>query len=335
VSKQAQQTQSVPPAVGRHGPGTPADWDLIDSGGPGPFVTWATYQLPDGSRYTWRARDHRKGAGPRTLYADRVGLRTTRSGESITPADPWRRFWAPDRLAWWVALAFIVGTAFFVVGAAGSLMPSVFGGKSRMSIFVETNYFLGATLYTVGIYGQLLEGLNADDRIGPNRETCAPKRFHWFISNWAALARLEILIPFLFLIGSLVFNYETAVSLGSVLELVPRLDVWETSLLGSVLFVLAGLLQYIEAGDRYLTLEVRNIYWWIALLFTVGGIGFVIGCLPGVGAPGFPTAKEGSGPLIVNIGFLIGSISYLIGSYLMLPELFTQLRRQRSARAQP
>lgn len=298
-------------------------------------MTWATYQLPDGSRYTWNARRHRKGFGPRRLSADRAGLRTTRSGDDITTVNPWRQFWAPQRLAWWVAVIFIVGTVLFVVGAAGSLAPSLFGGQNPMSIFAESTYFAGATLYTIGIYAQLLEALNADERIGPNRESQAPNRFRWFVSRRSDFSRLDILIPFVFLIGSLVFNYETTVALGSVLNLMPRIGLWDTTLLGSILFLVAGLLHYLEAGDGYFGVEQRNIYWWIGVLFVIGGIGFVIGCLPGMGTPGFPTAKQGSGPAIIKVAFLIGGIAYLVGSYLMLPELFIQLRRQTSTNEQP
>lgn len=331
VSNQAQ--QNPPPRhTGRYGPNPPTDWARTESGGPKPFVSWVAYRLTDGTRYTWQARHHRKGAGPRTLYADRVGLRTTRAGTPIADVTPWRRFWAPERLAWWVAITSIVGSVFFVLGAAGSLIPAVFGGHNRMSIFAEANYFAGATLYTVGIYAQLLEGLNNDERIDPNWETHAPARFRWFISQLSDLARLEILIPFTFLIGSLVFNYETTDSLGSSLGLLPNIGLWETSLIGSILFALAGLLQFIEAGHHYLCFAKRDISWWIGAMFTVGGAGFVIGCLPGLHTPGLPTAKEGSGPLIVKLGFLIGGVAYGAGSYLMLPELFTELRRHRTGR---
>lgn len=329
----AKQQRAVPQRNARYGPSVPDDWDLVASGGPGRFVTWATYRLPDGSHYTWQARAHRKGAGPRTLRADRVGLRTTADGEPAPAGSIWRQFWAPQRLAWWNAVLFIVGTAFFVVGAAGSLMPSLFGGQNPMSVFAESNYFAGATLFTIGSYGQLLEGLNADDRIDPNRYSPAPTRFRWFITHRSELTRLEILIPLAFLIGSVVFNYETTVALGSVLELMPRIALWDTSLIGSIVFLAAGVLVYLEAGDRWLSVQRRNISWWIGVLFVLGGIGFVIGCLPGVGAPGFPTAKTGSGPTIIKVGFLLGGLAYLVGSYLMLPELFSQLRRRPNSRA--
>jgi hypothetical protein len=314
-----------------NGPSTPDEWTLVASGGPWPFVSWATYRLGDGSEYTWRSRHHRKGAGPEMFYADRAGLRTTRRGDPIAQGHPWRHFWAPHRLAWWVAITFIVGSVLFVAGAAGSLVPSVFGGQHRMSVFAEVSYFIGATLYTIGIYGQLLEALNCDERIDPSRRSHAPNRFRWFVTRAGDLARIEILIPFVFLIGSLTFNYETTFALGSVVGALPKVAVWETSLIGSIFFLMAGLLQFIEAGNGYLSANVRDISWWIGLLFTVGGAGFIIGSLPGLGTPGLPNAGEGSGPAIVKIGFLTGGIAYLTGSYLMLPELFTQLRQHPRA----
>jgi hypothetical protein len=130
------------------------------------------------------------------------------------------------------------------------------------------------------------------------------------------------------------FNYETVDSLGSSVNLLPKWGLWEVSLFGSLFFLLAGLLQFIEAGHNYLSFDTRNVSWWIGVLFTAGGVGFVVGCLPGLHTPGLPTAKDGSGPLIVKVGFLLGSAAYLAGSYLMVPELFTQLRRHRTARAE-
>lgn len=305
------------------GPHVPDDWELTGSGGPKPFVSWKSYRLPDRSEYLWESRHHRKGAGPRA-YADRVGLRTRRDGEARSPKSPWLRFWAPHRLSWWIASIFMVGSVFFVVGAAGSLIPEVFGSHHRMSVFAETCYFVGATLYTASIYGQVLETINADRSIEPDRRSHAPKQFRWFAFE---MSHLEFLVPFVLLLGSLVFNYETIFALGSAVDVLPHLGLWVTSLLGAVLFLISGFLQFIEAGHRYLSFEPRNISWWVSVLFIVGSIGFIIGALPGLGTPGFPTNQSAPGSLIVKIGFLAGGIAYLIGSYLMLPELFIQLRQ--------
>ncbi len=70
----------------------------------------------------------------------------------------------------------------------------------------------------------------------------------------------------------------------------------------------------------------------VALFFIVGSLGFIVGSLPGFPATGFPTAEAGAGPAIVKVGFLIGGVAFLVGSYLMLPEMFIQLRSQGRAK---
>lgn len=324
-------TAQPAPRPARGAPRVPPDWTPLRWGGPAPFVSWVTYRRPDGSEYTWRARPHRKGAGPLLLSADRAGLRTT-AGHTPTTTNPWRRFWAPHRLAWWLAIVFTVGSALFVAGAAGSLAPGLFGGQHRMSIFAEACYFAGAVLFTVALYGLLLEALNTDERIGPERDNPAPRRFRWWITP-GDLTRLEVLIPVVFLAGSLIFNYETTDSLASLLDLLPRVALWQTTLIGSVFFLFGSVLHFIEAGNRYLSLALGDISWWIGMLFILGSVGFVVGSLPGLGTPGLPDAHAHAGALIVKIGFLFGGIAYLVGSYLMLPEMFTQLRSTPSTRA--
>lgn len=306
----------------------PSDWELTGWGGPRPFVTWRRYRLPDTSQYLWESRHHRKGAGPRA-YADRVGLRTSRSGEQYSTKSPWLRFWAPHRLAWWIAVVFMVGSVFFVLGAAGSLVPEYFGSQHGMSVFAESCYFTGATLYTASIYAQLLETINADKSISPDRSSRAPKQFRWFAFEGA---HLEFLVPFVLLLGSLVFNYETVFALGSTFDVLPRLGLWVTSLLGALLFLVSGGLQFVEAGHGYLSFNPRNVSWWVGLLFIIGSIGFVLGALPGLGTPGLPTNDTGPGSLVVKVGFLVGGVGYLVGSYLMLPELFTRLREHAGTR---
>ena len=219
----------------------------------------------------------------------------------------------------------MVGSLFFVAGAAGSLTPDSFGGQHPMTIFSETCYFLGATLYTISIYGQVLEVLNADHSVEPDRSTRAPVKFRWFAFE---ITHLEFLVPFVLLLGSLVFNYETTVSLAAVFGVLPKIGLWSTSLLGAVLFLISGVLQLAEASHGYLTFDPRNVSCWVGALFVGGSAGFIIGSLPGIPSTGFPSAESDPGSLIVKTGFLVGGLAYLIGSYLMLPELFTQLREQ-------
>lgn len=256
------------------------------------------------------------------LHADSAGLRTTSAGEPHLDRNPWLRLWAPHRVAWWVAQVFVVGSVFFVLGAAGSLVPEQFPSDHAMSVFAESCYFVGATLYTAGIYAQLLERINADESVRPDLATTAVRRLRWF----AVETDLGFLVPFVLLLGSLVFNYETVFSLGSSLDLLPARWLWESSMLGSLLFLASAVLQFANSGRAWWSFDPREASSWISLLFVLGSIGFIIGSLPGLGSPGLPTNETGPGALTVKVGFLIGGLAYLVGSYLMVPEMFAALR---------
>lgn len=309
----------------RIGPRVPREWSVSGSGGPRPFTSWVAYRTPDRSRYLWESRHGRKGAGPVTA----TGRAAPHVPVGAPIPNPWLRFWAPQRMAWWIAVAFMIGSVLFVAGAAGSLMPEVFGGQHAMAIYAESCYFLGALLYTVSIYGQLFESLNSDDEVGIDRTTHAPSRYRWFGFE---PRRLSFWTPFVLLIGSLVFNYETIFALGAKAELLPAAGLWWTSLLGSVLFLVSSVLQLAEAGHGYLSFEPRDVSWWVGVLFVLGSVGFIVGSLPGFPDVGLPTAEAPQGAIIVKLGFLAGGAAFLAGSYLMLPELFLQLRSQGRSR---
>lgn len=297
----------------------PRDWERATSGGPRPFTSWIAYRRPQDTPYLWESRHSGKGAGPVTA-AGRVAPHTPEAEDS---PNPWLQFWAPQRLAWWIALVFLVGSLLFIAGAAGSLVPSAFGGQHRMAIYAESCYFLGALLYTISIYGQVFESLNADDRIGPDGVTHAPQRYRWFGFE---PQKLSFWTPSVLLIGSLMFNYETTFALGANLELLPKAGLWWTSLIGSVLFLGSSLLQLAEAGHGHLRFDPRDVSCWVGLMFVLGSMGFIVGSLPGFPDTGFPTAENPAGASIVKVGFLVGGVAFLVGSYLMLPELFIQLR---------
>jgi hypothetical protein len=106
--------------------------------------------------------------------------------------------------------------------------------------------------------------------------------------------------------------------------------VWVSSLIGAIFFLLASVLQFIEAGHRYLSVDVRDVSWWIGVLFILGSIGFILGAMPGLATPGLPSAEHVDRKLIIKSCFLAGGLAYLVGSYLMLPELFVDLSESTS-----
>lgn len=294
----------------------PGEWEKLESGGAAGFeASRAVYRLPDGSEYHWESRRHRKGRGPRR--ASGQAAQTDRARE-VGKRNPWLGGFAPHRISWWVAVVFIVGSALFTLGATASLLASLFGEEAA-KLVADLSYFVGALLFTGAIYLQVLEGLNSSDHIGLERPYSTPREFRWFA--WQP-RRLEFMAPFLLLIGSLFFNVETTLVILSSLGLVALpLAIGLTSLAGSVLFLVPSYLQMIEVCHRYLCWRPREISWWVTVFFVLGSVGFVVGSIFGFDVPGLSSPAESE---ITKWGFLQGSVFFLVGSYLMLPEMFSE-----------
>lgn len=304
-----------PPSTRQHGRlRHPADWEVVDARGVGPFTSQTTYRLPDGSRYVWEARRHRKGRGPR-VPSGQAADRADRAPQArIAGGGLW--VWAPNRISWWVAIAFGVASALFVVGAAVSLWPGLVGGRPAAGAVNAATYWTGALVFTVSVYLWLLEGINASDSVGilPHEEP--RQRFAWFA--WQP-RRLEFVAPLLFLVGSVLFNVETTVVVAEELgwARLPRVAGW-TSLAGAVLFLVPSYLQLVEVSHRLASWQPRRISWWVVMLFIVGSAGFVVGAAVGFDVLGISPPQGG---LLEKVGFLQGGVCYLVGSYLMVPEL--------------
>lgn len=218
-----------------------------------------------------------------------------------------------------MAVVFTGGSALFTLGAAASLFPSLFGSESTGEIVADTSYFAGALLFTGGIYLQVLEGINSSDYIGFEPPYKPSQNFRWFA--WQP-RRLEFMASFLLLIGSVLFNVETTLVLLSTFGLATLpVTIGLTSIGGSVLFLVPSYLQTIEVCHRYLCAEPREISWWVTVLFVVGSVGFVVGSVFGFDVPGLSSPEEST---ITAISFLVGSVFFLLGSYLLLPEMFSE-----------
>jgi hypothetical protein len=207
----------------------------------------------------------------------------------------------------------------FTLGAVAALFPAAFGGGAAGSLVSGAAYFVGALIFTAGIYAQVLEAINAGDYVDAGSIEEPEKRFRLFA--WQP-ERLSFLAPAVLLVGSVLFNVETALALASALGLSGlALLVGVTSLAGSVLFVASCYLQLAEVCHRYLCLRVDEISWWVVVLNLLGSAGFVVGSVFGLDVPGLSTPAD---DLVVKLGFLQGSVFFLAGSYLMLPEIFSE-----------
>ena len=286
----------------------PEDWEILDAEGAGGFITRVTYRKPDGSERVWTSRRHRKGRSTRGKSA----------GTGSYKDSPWLGVWAPGSVSWWVAVGFMLGSALFVLGASSSLWFPAFISTELANLIADWSYFIGATIFTVAMYLQILETINADPH--PDRARRRPdEEFRWFAWQPKRLSYMEAFILF---VGSVLFNVETGlviigVSGGEGINWLLSVP----SLLGALSFVVGGYMQVVEACHRYLCLRFRSISWWSATLNFLGCIGFLVGAAFGFQVPGLSTLSD---PTIVKAAYLQGSIFFLIGSYLMIPETFSR-----------
>ncbi len=285
----------------------PDDRKVLETSGAGNSITRVVYREPDGSERVWTSRRHRKGRG----------TRSRRGGESYGDT-PWLGVWAPGSVSWWVAVGFMVGSGLFVVGASSSLWFPAFTSEEVAVRLADWSYFIGATVFTVAMYLQVLETINAD----PHSERARHRpneKFRWFA--WQP-KRLSYMEGFILFVGSVLFNVETGlvvigVSGGQGVNWLLSVP----SLLGTLLFVAGGYLQVVEACHRYLCLRFRSISWWSAALNFLGCGGFLVGAVASLGVPGLSVPSD---PTIVKVAYLQGSAFFLAGSYLMLPEMFSE-----------
>jgi hypothetical protein len=295
----------------------PDEWEKRESGGVAGFEdSRAIYRLPDGSEYVWESRRHRKGLGLRT-HSGRAARLQDRAPEAGS-RNPWLGGFAPHRISWWVAVVFIAGSVLFTLGAVASLFTSFFGEETA-KLVADISYFAGAALFTGGVYLQLLESINCRDYIGMKPARRTSREFKLFA--WQP-RRLEFMAPFLLLIGAVAFNVETTLALLSTFGLVSlAMLISVSSLLGAILFLVPSYMQIIEVCHRYICWKPRSFSWWVTVFFTVGSAGFVLGSITGFGIPGLSSPTESE---ITKWSFLEGSVCFLAGSYLLLPELYSE-----------
>lgn len=285
----------------------PEDWEILKTEGVGNFVTRVVYRKPDGAEYLWTSRRHRKGRGTRS-----------RSASRSYKDSPWLGVWAPGSVSWWVAVGFVVGSALFALGAASSLWFPAFVSTELASRIADWAYFIGATIFTVAMYLQILETINADPHPGRARHR-SDEDFRWFA--WQP-KRLSYMEGFVLFVGSALFNVETGlvllgVSGGGGINWVISVP----SLLGAILFVVGGYMQLAESCHSYLCARLRSISWWSAGLNFLGCLGFLVGATASLGVPGLSVPSD---PTIVKMAYFQGSVLFLIGSYLMFPETFSE-----------
>ena len=147
----------------------PEDSEILETGGAGNFTTRVEYRRSDGSERTWTSRRHRKGRGTKSRSGEEESYRNS----------PWLGVWAPGNVSWWIAIGFVVGSVLFALGAISSLWFPAFMDTELAARIADWAYFIGATVFTLATYLQVLETINSDPH--PERaERRSDESFRWF-----------------------------------------------------------------------------------------------------------------------------------------------------------
>ena len=93
--------------------------------------------------------------------------------------------------------------------------------------------------------------------------------------------------------------------------------VWGPDAYGSVCFLIASGLVWIEVGHSLFSWKIGNLSWQIALLNLIGSIAFGVSA---VAAFIQPLTGQPINITLVNMGTFVGGVCFLFGGVLLLPE---------------
>ncbi len=264
----------------------PDDWVCVERRGWGPFVTAATFQPPDGPPVHWESRHHRKHRG------------VQRAGRSV--------WWSPRSMGWWIGVLFMLGSLCFMVAAVPGYV-SAFGARTD-----SITYFVGSLFFTSAAALQYLQTVNAPSNIDSEETrrvrvlTYEPRRVDW----WASVVQL---------VGTVFFNITTFMALNQALTTTAEIDrrVWRPDALGSVCFLVASALAWMEVSHGWRSWHPRDTSWWIAILNLSGSVAFGVSA---VASYVVPASGEVRNAAAVNLGTFLGAVGFFVGALLLLPE---------------
>jgi YrhK-like protein len=257
----------------------------------GPFITRVRYRLPDGSHLTWNSRRHRKTGRPEE-HRERLD-------------HPW---WQPRRLGWWIALLFMVGSSLFGLGS----FP-LYADHVDVRI-VSVTYFVGSIFFTAAGYLQYVQTINAPDEIGAE----APPWGHIRLFAWQP-HRIDWWSASVQSVGTVLFNVSTfsAMDAAFSLQQQERL-VWAPDMFGSIAFMIASTLAWLEVCHRWWRWDPSDTSWRIVALNLGGSIAFQISALAAFIQPA--TGELVNVP-IANLGTFVGAVGFFFGAWLLIPEM--------------
>jgi len=170
-------------------------------------------------------------------------------------------------------------------------------------------FFVGSIFFTSAALLQYIEVVVTPDVPGarPRRRPLGVefRRIDW----WAAAVQL---------VGTLWFNVTTFAALNTALtEVQARRRIWTPDVLGSICFLVASQLAFMEVGHRWFSWMPHRRSWQITALNLLGSILFGVSAIASFV---LPTTGSPISVMWTNLGTCGGAICFLIGAVLLMPE---------------
>jgi hypothetical protein len=277
----------------------------------GPFLTKVIHDHEDGSKTVTTSRRQRKVLLPLLVRAD---------GTTLSPAHPasaWLHLWEPRKLGWWIAVHFLIGSALFMIGAFFATWPHAFPGEPQQMNVFNWIFFIGSIFFTAAAYLQWLQSMNGD--VAESGDGNAPKRWHWCAWKPHNLGYLASLVQ---LVGTVFFNFNTGdAMIGGLSWEGEDLLIWTPNIAGSLCFLVASYLAYLEVSHRFWSWQPRNLSWWITVINLWGSIFFQISAFYSFVPQGGLSDHAG---WLAGLYTFLGGVFFLVGSYLLVPEMFEE-----------
>ena len=261
----------------------------------GPFVTFVEHRRPDGHLARWESRRHRKHLRP-------------------AAGSTW---WAPAARGWWIAVLFAVGSSLFALGSVPPYASAVGASWDAVTFFAGSIFFTSAGFLT---YREAVDAAPVVPGVARRRFwVVQPRRIDW----WASAIQL---------VGTLYFNISCGNALRENLtSQAAHQHVWRPDALGSICFLVASTLAWLEVCHGWVAWRPRLWAWWITLANLAGSVAFGVAATAGYINPqtGQLTNADRSG-----YATFVGAVCFFVGAVLLLPER-TELSRAGSTSTQP
>lgn len=194
--------------------------------------------------------------------------------------------WQPYKGLWWVATLFMIGASLFALGCV------LFLGGVTHSFTIDSVFFSGSIFFTSAAFLELYH---------------TPKDNQ--MAYWSALSQF---------IGTLFFNANTFDSFFDLGWFGQELLIWTPNIFGSILFMISGSLVMLDICKCWWCWNFKSLEWWNGAINFAGCVAFLISAVLSLVVP---STAAGLNEVLATVFTLIGAMCFLVGAYLMWPEM--------------